>query len=165
MNKNVHSPLVFILFPLMFMVSSCNLFDSGDDECDKTKMPFISKTFIISVQIMYKDNVPFDGKTEFYIVKERCDGSQSGSAKNSGTPDESGIYFPGLAPTYNFYNEKDKVYFKFTAYHTPYYPPEETTEVVEDVYYYKDAELKSDENDEIIVTYYITIPTNSDGTI
>jgi len=157
-------PVLFVAF-ILLSISSCELFDFlEDDPCKEDEMPRISKTFLPKVVIKYKDGVAFDGKTEYYIVKERCDGSQSGYMTASGTPDQAGKYEPNLEPLYSYNNKQDKVFFQFTAYHTPYYPAVETTETVGEVFNYEKAQSQSDEYDEIIKTYYITIPTNSDGT-
>ena len=163
--KKLNSLSTILLFiTILVFVSSCETFDLFEDKCEKDNMPRISRTFTLSIQIKYKDGMPFDGKTEFYIVKERCDGTQSGYFETSGTPDANGIYIPNIEPLYSFNNKQDKVFFRFTAYHTPYYPANEVTEVTGETFNYDKAETGADDYDEISKRYYITIPTNSDGT-
>jgi len=163
MKKYYYSLAILLFSSFLFIPFSCDLFDTEDD-CDKDDKPHISRTFNVSVQIKYKDGVPFEGKTEFFIVKERCNGTQSGYFKTSGSPDGTGKYSPSVEATYSFNNARDKVFFQFTAYHTPYYPPSETTEVAGATFNYDKAKTQADDYDEITETYYITIPTNSDGT-
>lgn len=160
LNPNLILILVLIAASLSIFTSCPDL----EDECEKDNMPRISRTFNLSVQIKYKDGIPFEGKTAFFIVKERCDESQTGYFETSGVPGAEGIYTPNTEPLYSFNNKQDKVFFRFTAYHTPYYPPNEVTEVTGETYYYEKAKSEADDYDEITKRYYITIPTNSDGT-
>ncbi len=161
MKKLLTPLMVLIIVPLLFVYTSC---PDLSDECDKEEMPHISKTFLPSVVIKYKDGNYFTGKVDYFIVKERCDESQSGYFTTTGSPDGTGKYTPPLEPIYSLNNKKDRVFFQFTAFHTPFYPAVLTEETAAASFNYDKAIAESDEYDEIIKTYYITIPTNSDGT-
>ncbi len=153
-----------LFFLVSIVITSMLVSYSGcEDECDKTEMPTISKEFSLFVQVKYQDGVLFDGKIDFEIFKMYCNGKQTGYFSGSGSLNQSGYFIWGT-PTYNFSNEDDYVQFKFTAYHTPFYPAVEQTEIVGGKFNYAQAETASNEYDEINKTYYITIPTNSDGT-
>jgi hypothetical protein len=165
MKKHTFFTSICLLFSFLLIISSCDLLDLSKDDCEDSKLESsIFKTFFMSVQVKYKDGTPFDGKTEFVIVKERCDGSQSGYQNVICTSDSDGIFTPNIEPSYTYNNKKDKVMVRFTAYHTPFYPPTEKTEVTGGDFNASLAESQSDENDEIYKTYSITIPTNADGT-
>jgi len=159
--KNLLYTIAFVsLASFLFMYTTC----VSEDECKDDEMPHISRTFILSCQIKYKDGVAFDGITEFEIVKERCDGSQSGYFKINCSSSGDGIFKVNTEPLYSFNNSKDKVTCVFTAYHTPFYPAVETTETTGEVFDYAKANSQADEYDEITKMYNIVIPTNSDGT-
>lgn len=155
-----------VLLSMLFIFSSCEGFDlfGEEDDCDKDKMETISLEFVLSVQIKYKDGQPFEGKTEFEIIKERCDESQTGYQKAVCTSSGNGIYTYNIDALYFLRNKRDKVTAWFTAYHTPFYPATETTEMAVEDYNYAKAKSVANDDDEVIKMYSITIPTNSDGT-
>jgi len=166
MKKIAILPSLILILSMVFMFSSCEDFDlfGDDDDCDKDKMETISLEFELSVQIKYKDGQPFDGKTEFEIIKERCDESQTGYQKAVCISDGNGIYTCNIDALYFLRNKRDKVTAWFTAYHTPFYPPAETTEVAGEDFNYAKAKSLANDDDEVIKMYSITIPTNADGT-
>lgn len=156
----------FLLVSMLFMFSSCEDFDlfGEEDDCDKDKMETLSLEFQLSVQIKYEDGQPFEGKTEFEIIKERCDESQTGYQKAICTSDGNGIYTYNLDALYFLRNKRDKITTWFTAYHTPFYPATETPEVTGEEFSYAKANSLANDDDEVIKMYSITIPTNADGT-
>lgn len=165
MKKHTFFTTISLLFSFLLIVSSCDLLDLSADDCENSKLDEqFSKTFIMSVQVKYKDGNAFEGKTEFVIVKERCDGSQSGYQNVICTSNSDGIFTPNIEPLYSYNNKKDKVMVRFTAYHTPYFPATEKTEVAGGDFNSVIAQSQSDEYDEVHRKYSITIPTNSDGT-
>lgn len=152
-----------VLFSFLLMVSSCGLFDIFEDDCSQ-EVPRISRTFLMKIQIKYKDGEPFMGKTDYWIVRERCDGSQSGYHESVCTPDATGTFSDNYEPLYSYSDKADKVFFQFTAHYEKVFPHAELTITSSDTYSYEEAMSQSDEYDEIHKTYTLTIPTNADGT-
>jgi hypothetical protein len=112
---------LFILFlcmvsALVFMSNSCGKDDEiAANPCDETQKPEISKSFVLSAYIYYKDNVPYEGPVHFKIKKEYCDGTISGEYYLSHIPtDAQGGWFSGMIYTYKFTNERDMVVVQFT---------------------------------------------------
>lgn len=165
MKKIAYQSSFILIISVLFMFSSCEDFDLfGEDDCDKDKMESISISYDLSVQIKYKDGQFFEGNTELEIVKERCDETQTGYQKAICTSSGNGVFTSNIEPIYFLRNKRDKVICRFTAYHTPFYPPNETTEVTGETFNYEKAESQANDDDEIKKMYYITIPTNADGT-
>lgn len=165
--KNLSHLSAFVLMTIILtLFFSCEDWFE-DNNCDETKMPHISKTFLISVQVKYQDNVPFDGKVDYQIYKETCEGETKGVLNAVCGSDGNGLYKANYEPLYSYYNKDDKVIFGFIAHYEVVYPTGgnlEKTTTVSYSYNYQNAESASDEYDEITKTLHLTIPTNSDGT-
>ncbi len=152
----------FITTVVLFSMLSCDPFDLSSD-CDETKEETITKEFLFSLEIKYKDNLPFDKDVDFTIYKKRCQGNYYNTHVGKIHPDEYGVIEPE-AIMYSLSNKKDFVYVEFTIRYTPIYPNSEVTKVISREINYKSAQRLSNADDEVIVKLKTTLPINSDGT-
>lgn len=157
MKRLLYSVLIIFLVTTLF-IRGCLDFSN---DCDESEMPSISVSFSFFVQVKYNDNNFFPGQIEAVIYKKTCEGKMSGYRSNKGTLNQ-GWYCAGKF-LYSFSNSEDKIHYKFLAYHTPFYPATEQTEVIEGSFSYAQIAAGKGDYDEIEKTFFITIPTDSEG--
>ncbi|RLD75860.1 MAG: hypothetical protein DRJ15_16345, partial [Bacteroidetes bacterium] len=61
------------------MAAMCNKEEERElNQCEETEQAEISRSFVISAYIYYKDEVPYEGDVHFKIKKQYCDNTISG---------------------------------------------------------------------------------------
>jgi hypothetical protein len=167
MKKTFYFTALLSITAVILFFISCDEFDLFGNDCEKDDKDRISATFLISVEIKYKDNVPFDGKVDYVIYKEECDGDQSGLIEATCGSNGNGLYQANYEPLYSLSNLRDKVIFGFIAHYEVVFPTGGSSEKTKELSYsfnYNAVKNASDDYDEVIKKYTMTIPTNSDGT-
>ena len=150
--KKLLFPLLLIGVVLLFTRTSCN--DKDYDLCDAPQ-PLIERSFTLSINVKYKDHVPYVGNIRFMINKMYCYGNQSGLYSTQGITDLTGFWRPGSVYTYKFKDLKDFVEMVFTV-------QKEGTQLLEtkeDTFYYSDVEGKPGG---IEITYQMILPWTSE---
>ena len=96
---------------LVFMAGTCEKENDAEfNQCEATEQPQISRSFVFSANILYKDMVPYEGEVHFKIKKEYCDNTISGEYHLDHIPsDAQGDWFSGMVYTYEFANENDRI--------------------------------------------------------
>ncbi|RLD48131.1 MAG: hypothetical protein DRI88_04225 [Bacteroidetes bacterium] len=163
MKKYLTVLLLIVSIVTLIAFTSCTDFFDLSGDCDETKMPVITKEFSISLEVKYKDGLPFEDEIEFKIYKKRCQGTYYGTYIANIEPNNHGIFTPE-PQMYSLENKKDVISFIFTIQYTPIWPNVEQKEEVIDVLDYDQVKNLSNDDDEVIKMYKLTLPINSDGT-
>lgn len=155
----------FYLFPISLLVIlafSSSICTDLENNCEDSEMPSISNEITLFVQVKYNDGVLFDDKITASIWRETCDGKMRSYNTESGTLSSSGWFTAGKTMIL-MDNSKDEVRYRFTAYYTPFYPATEKTKEIEGSYTYEQIKSMANAYDEVEKTFFIEIPTDSDG--
>ncbi len=152
--------VAFLLFA--FLIIS---FNSCEKVKENTKRPAELFTVKPSIKILYKDNDPFEGKVEYKLDRDAY--GRFEHLKNlTGHPDGNGVYAPGEAE-FMLADKNDFITIRFTAYFEQIFGGGSSfllTKEITEYYYYDDCKSMADENGEIIKSYFMQLPVNSDGT-
>ncbi len=157
MRKNL---ILFILIvcSAIFMAAMCNKEEEREDDsrCVETEKPEISRSFVISAYIYYKDDVPYEGDVHFKIKKQYCDNTISGEYYLDHIPSSSnGGWFSGMVYSYYFANSEDRVVVTITWATGS----KDLYEWFDYLYYDEVVNVSSP----MEITYDITLPYNSPG--
>jgi len=141
-------PLYILFGLLIFTTFSC---DKEKDICEDTAEPLITRSFVLTAKVQYKDYEPYQGKVSLFIYKRYCNDTRSGQFNPEGNCNEEGYWFSGMQYIYKFENSLDKVEVEFEVYN------ETTTESkkVHETFYYVDV---LEYLTEVNKTYEITLP-------
>lgn len=106
--KNYLALLSFIILAFLFSGGSC-AGDETDDNCDQNTRAQITRSFVILVDVKYKDDVPYQGNVDLSLFKEYCSGKISGEFHENGNTNSEGSWFSGMQFIYDLDNKYDKV--------------------------------------------------------
>lgn len=146
---------------LIFLTLSSSLCPNSED-CKDSEIPTIFVEFTLFVQVKYNDGVLSDEKIVATIWKKTCDGDMRNYDSEKGYLNTAGYFTVGTRMM-SMNNKKDKIHYRFTAYHTPFYPADEQKEEIVGSFDYAQVIAQKNDDDELKKTFYIEIPTDSDG--
>ena len=156
MRKNL---ILFLLIvcSTVFMAAMCNKEEERElNQCEETEQAEISRSFVISAYIYYKDEVPYEGDVHFKIKKQYCDNTISGEYYLDHIQSSSnGGWFSGMIYTYKFANSEDRVVVTYTWATGS----KDVYEWFDNISYSQAANGSSP----LEITYDITLPFNSPG--
>lgn len=153
---------LFLSACILFLLTLSSSLCPPAEDCEKSEVPTIFVDFTLFVQVTYNDGIYSTEKIEASIWKKTCEGKMKNynAAKGLLNADH---YFTVGTRQMSMNNKKDKIHYRFTAYHTPFYgTPNQQVEITGSFDYAQVVAQKND-NDEFEKIFYLEIPTDSDG--
>jgi len=153
--------LIFLSASILILLTLSSSLCTSSEDCEESEKPTIFVEFTLFVQVKYNDGIYSDEKIEASIWKKTCEGKMKNHDSEKGFLNDG--YFTVGTRMMSMNNDKDKIHYRFTAYHTPFYPATEQQQEITGSFDYAQVLAQKNSDDEIEKIFYIEIPTDSDG--
>lgn len=107
--RNFLISFLFIIVALVFSANTCSKDDPTEDPCDQYSRPLINRSFVITVEVQYKDSIPYQGNVDLSLFKKYCNDNISGEFHENGNANAEGYWFSGMQFIYKYENDYDLV--------------------------------------------------------
>lgn len=154
--------LLYLSASILVLLTLSSSLCTNSEDCKESEKPTIFVEFTLFVQVKYNDGIYSDEKIEASIWKKTCEGDMKNYDAEKGYLNTN-HYFTVGTKLISLNNDKDKIHYRFTAYHTPFYPATQQQEEITGSFDYAQVVAQKNSDDEFEKTFYIEIPTDSDG--